>query len=456
MRHEKNIVMLNQKKPQHTNQIRISIYVIAFFNLLIVIATWWFHSGALMTSGKQGDMLISLGRITGLLAEFFILVELILVGRITWLEQLFGYDKMNMIHRWIGYGVLIFFIGHPLLSVIGNAEQNGVGAVVQFLNFIHIGEYMRGLIGFLLFLVAVILSYPIAKKKLRYETWYFVHLVMYVAIGLVVGHQTFSETGDVSNGIALYYWFVLNYGIFGVVLAYRWIRPFYLFHKHRFYVSDVKMETESVYSIYVKGKDMSSYAFQAGQYANLNFLQKGMWFTHPFSFSCAPNGEYLRFSVKSLGDFTNTISKIKLGTKVFIDGPMGLFTEAQSITDKYLFIAGGIGITPALSLIQALSIKEKDITLLYANKISTDIAFKEELETLEHNHHFIISDMIDNGKTSYETGRVDREKIKRLVHDVKKRDVYICGPVAMIEVVIQILQEIGVPQKQIHFEKFSY
>lgn len=438
---------------------------------MVIVSLWWFHSGVLVTSGKQSDILIGFGRITGLLGEFFILIELILIGRITWLEQLFGFDQMNKIHRWIGYGILIFFIGHPILTVLGYAERNGVGSIAQFLTFINIGEYLRGLIGFILFFVVILLSYPIIKKKLRYETWYFAHLIMYLSIGLVIGHQTFADivtipqepalhgftlSGDVSAGLSLYYWFILNYGIFGLALAYRWIKPFYLFYRHRFSIEKVEKETNDVYSIYIQGTDMGKYNFQSGQYANLTFFQKGMWFTHPFSFSCAPNGKYLRFSIKSLGDFTSEINTLTVNTQVLIDGPMGLFTENQATTEKFLLIAGGIGITPLRALIETLSDKQKDVILLYATKTETDIPFKDELESMSKKYHFVISQIVEDTETVYEKGRIDKEKITRLVPDFLERDVYVCGPAPMMKAVVIHLQELKVPKNQIHFERFSY
>lgn len=454
-----------------TTHKKIIIYSFGTLNLIAIILVWWFHSGGLVTSGRQSDVLIGFGRITGLLGEFFILIELILIGRISWLEQLFGFDQMNKIHRWIGYGILTFFIGHPLLTVIGYAVRNGVSSISQFLTFINIGEYLRGFIGLILFFVTIFLSFPIIKKKFRYETWYFAHLLMYLSIGLVIGHQTFADvttitqepilhgfllSGDVSMGLALYYWFVLNYGIFGIALAYRWIKPIYLLYTHRFYIERIEKETSDVYSIYITGKDMQKYHFQAGQYANLTFFQKGMWFTHPFSISCAPNGKYLRFSIKSLGDFTSEINKLTVGTKVLIDGPMGLFTESQAITNKFLLIAGGIGVTPIRAMIETLSNQEKDIVLLYATKSETDIAFKAELEELSAKHHFIISQVVEDELTLYEKGRIDKEKIKRLVPDYLERDAYVCGPTPMMKAVVTHLQELNVPRKQIHFEKFSY
>ena len=83
-------------------------------------------------------------------------------------------------------------------------------------------------------------------------------------------------------------------------------------------------------------------------------------------------------------------------------------------------------------------------------------AYKNELEALSIKHHFIISQVIEDEKMSYEKGRIDKEKITRLVPDYLERDIYVCGPTPMMKAVVSHVKELGVPNNQIHFEKFSY
>ena len=303
-------------------------------------------------------------------------------------------------------------------------------------------------------MIVVSVSIPIIKKKIRYEAWYFTHLLIYVVLLLIFDHQV--KTSDFSLGIAYYYWYATMFGVFGLVFLTRWLRPFYTFYEHRFYVDRLVPETHDVTSVYIKGKDMQLFHFQPGQFSHYNFLQKGMWFTHPFSFSVAPNGKFLRFSVKASGDYTTKIDQLKIGTPVIIDGPLGVFTESRANTDKFLFIAGGIGITPIRALIESLAQKEKDLILLYANRSEKDIAFLEELQELSRHHHIIISNVLESAPQNYEQGRIDREKIERLVPDVKTREVFLCGPLPMMASILNILKDLGLPKTQIHFEKFSY
>jgi predicted ferric reductase len=428
-------------------------------NLIIICFFWWDRSSALLLNGTWTGAARSLGRLTGLLAEFFILMEIVLIARILWVERAFGFDKMNKLHRWIGYFIGILFIAHPLLLSYGMGDGRGLWR--QFLEIVFSDEsYLNALIALCLFIVVILSSYVIIRKRLPYETWYFTHLLTYLAIGLVFGHQI--KSGDfIGNAPLLYYWLVLNYGLFAFALSWRWLRPLYIYFKHRFVVSRVVQETADVYSVYITGNKIDQYHFLPGQYANINFLAKGLWYTHPFSFSMEPNGRELRFSMKALGDFTNLVGTIKPGTKVFIDGPLGRFVSETAVTDKYIMIAGGIGVTPIRALMGSLVPKGKDVVFLYGNRTPTDSAFIAEFDALASlpgakvTTCNVCSAMKEPGE-GYLCGFIDKEKIMLCAPDYLERDVYLCGPPVMMDIVVKVLRELKIPEKQIHFEKFSY
>jgi ferredoxin-NADP reductase len=244
--------------------------------------------------------------------------------------------------------------------------------------------------------------------------------------------------------------------VFGLVLLYRFIRPLWLFNRHRFAVARVVAETPDVISIYITGRNMESFQFQAGQFANWTFLGKGLWWTHPFSFSQSYNGKELRITVKSLGDFTARLQNIKPGTPVIVDGPLGRFTLAAAQHKKYLFIAGGIGITPINALLQELQ-KQGESVLLYGNKTTEDIVFGTELQELTgHMTHFL-SGVTDNlTMPNMKTGYITKDEVLQLVPDIAERDIYVCGPPVMMKNLTTAFRQLGLPKNQIHFEQFSY
>lgn len=421
------------------------IFSALLINIGLIFFLWWQGSGNLWLAGNYE---ICLGRLTGLLAEFAILLQLIFIGRWPFIEQIFGHDKLNRFHRLLGYSTAIFLLSHPLLLTLGYARGNEISLSAQFINFlIDWNDVINASVGLILFIILIILSIAIVRKHWRYETWHFAHLLMYLAILLAWGHQT-EVGGDFINSQTWSgYWFILNFGVIGILLTYRFIKPFYNLFRFDFKLEKIIPESNNITSLYVTGKNLNKFSFLAGQFVNLTFLTKGLWFTHPFSFSAAPNGQWLRFTIKTAGDFTNKINQLPIGTKIILDGPLGTFTSATAQTNKFLLIAGGIGITPLRALAEELTQTKKDTILLYSGKTATEIIFKEEFKKLGNQCHFIIPQT---------DGRLTIEKIAQLAPDFKNRDIYICGPEAMTKAIKNALLTTGVARAQIHYEKFSY
>jgi len=231
-------------------------------------------------------------------------------------------------------------------------------------------------------------------------------------------------------------------------------RPIYRFARHRFRIDKIVSESDDVLSVYLTGRHLDRFTFRPGQYANVAFLSKGLWAPHPFSFSAAPNGRFLRLSIKAVGDFTRRIHELRPGAFVLIEGPLGAFTAMRSTSEKYLMVAGGIGITPIRALIESLVDAHRDVVLLYAVKTAKDLVFASELRALTAHCHLILSRRAGPAD-GYELGRVDRPMLERLVPDVRDRDVFVCGPLPMMKVVIEALSALDVRGSRIHYERFA-
>jgi len=173
--------------------------------------------------------------------------------------------------------------------------------------------------------------------------------------------------------------------------------------------------------------------------------------------SMIPHDNLLRISVKELGDFTKEIPNLKPGTPVLIDGPYGIFTERASTNDKVLFIAGGIGITPIRSLMEQLAIKGKNIIFLNSVKTEADLTFKKEMDELlvKYPNLKITHIVAEDPNWKGESGRIDKDKIAKLVPDAATREVFLCGPPPMMTALVIALKELGIKEDDIHFEKFS-
>jgi len=417
-------------------------------NLLIIIGYWINGSGSLLVSGGLTGVLIAFGRLTGLLAAYTVLLQFLFMGRMVYLERVFGLDKLSVIHHTSGKLSLIFILLHPLFLVAGY----GLGTIVS--DFEHM---LLAFIGFILFVTVVVSSLYIVRKRMRYEAWYFVHLLAYVAVFSSFWHQ-FSGGGDLLASKFFYgYWVFLYVAVFLSHLIFRFIRPLYLYKQHGFNVSRVVRENHSTISVYISGNELEKFSFNAGQFMIVRFLTRGMWWqAHPFSLSMMPNGRELRITAKEVGDFTGQMKHLKQGTKIIIDGPYGVFTNLFAVSEKVLLVAGGIGITPIRSLMEDMLAHGKDVVLLYANKTEKDIIFKKELDDLKIKYPArVVHVLSHDAKYKGERGYIDEEKIKRIVPDAASREVFVCGPKPMMDAIVALAQKIGIQKSKIHFEKFS-
>lgn len=441
--------------------IKILFQLLLVVNTIIIITFWWFISGKLMLSNPGlTTTLIVLGRITGLLAVYFILIQLLVIGRVKWIEKTFGLDKLSVAHHWLGIAAFLLIILHLLLLLTGYAQIYELTWIEQFLDFINNWEgLLPAAISIILFIVVIVGSITLVKKRTKYENWYYIHLISYLAILLAYGHQLELGFDLKNNHLFAAYW-ILLYIFTGVnFVFYRFFWQIYLYKKHHFFVSEIKQETNDTISIYIKGDKLNEFSFQAGQFAIFRFLNKGLWWqSHPYSFSDVPEKGYLRITAKNLGDFSSALQNIPIGTKLLIDGPNGIFTEKTRQPDKIILIAGGVGITPIRALTEKLAQDNKNLVLLYSVRKANQIIFKQELEDLAKKYsanlkiHYIISEE----ENAHRFKLINEVCITCLVPDISSREAYICGPAGMMVALKKQLINLGINKSKIYYEKFSF
>lgn len=428
-----------------------------FSSALFLTFYYWWQDSSFSLSSNTSTILISLGRICGLLLAFLVLFQFLVMGRTRWVERLFGLDRLSRLHHWTGFLLLIFLVSHPLLLILGYSEISKTPIPNQFINMIlNFEDVLKAFFAALIFLSIGGFSIWIVRKHLRYEYWYFIHLATYVAIILAWGHQL-KLGSDFNNQYFANYWTFLYFFVFGNLILFRFLRPLFLFVRHRFKVSKIISEGTSSNSVYIEGKSLDHIKIRPGQFVKVRFLNKKQWWEeHPFSFSMVPNDKKFRLTIKNSGDFTSKIGELKLGSRVWFDGPYGVFTLDQTKKEKLLFIAGGIGITPIRSLIEEAAKERRDIILMYSNKTEDDIVLKKELDDLSLRYGFrIYYFLTEYEKTKFEKGHIDYEKIKKLVNDVEEREVFLCGPINMMKALKSDLMNLGVQKNLIHYEKFA-
>ncbi|MHB8611264.1 MAG: ferredoxin reductase family protein [Candidatus Dormibacteraceae bacterium] len=431
-------------------------YGVFALNAVVILGFWWFSSGFEITRNASNSF-NGIGRVTGLLGTYLVLWQLLFMARLPWLEHAFGLERMAVLHKWNGYLVIGLLIGHAVFQTLGYQLGDGKDVAAQLADFVTSYQgLLAAIISLGLFVAIVVASVTIARRRLAYETWYFIHLYAYLAVVLAFSHQLATGVDFAGNPAFVWYWCGLYVLVGGALVLYRVVGPLATYQRHRFRVQSVEKEARGVFSVYISGRNLHQFEAEAGQFAIWRFLDgKRWWQAHPFSISAVPNGRRLRITVKNIGDFTSGIHTLKPGTPILVDGPFGKFTERPS-NPKVLLIAGGIGITPIRPLAEEMAADGFDVRVLYRAHGEGDIVFKKEMDALPAQHGVRVDYLL----TQAGSRRFSRDTwfspatLARLVPDIDQRVVYVCGPVGMMTAVIRSLGALGVPPDQIRTEVF--
>jgi ferredoxin-NADP reductase len=218
-------------------------------------------------------------------------------------------------------------------------------------------------------------------------------------------------------------------------------------------VAAVTLEAPGVVSLHITGRHLDRLNARAGQFFLWRFLSRDRWWaSHPFSLSAIPDTHSLRITVKGVGDFTRRIGEIVPGTRVIAEGPFGVFTAAARRRDRVLFIAGGIGITPIRAMLEQM---QGDLTLIYRVVYEEDLVFRAELERMARQRGIRLLFVVGDHAQPEGKRLLSPDHLRRLVPDLTDRDVYLCGPPAMMHIVEQNLRRANVSRKHLHIERFA-
>jgi predicted ferric reductase len=425
-------------------------------NGALILAMWLRHGGLDQLTTVAGT-LTAVGQLTALYGTYLALLQLVLMSRSPWLESVFGMDRLAAAHRWIGFACVWLLLGHGVFTTIGYALADGSGVIEEFWTLITTYPYvLMATVSGVLFGAVAVSSVRKARRRLSYETWLGIHFYAYLAIALGFLHQLFVGADFTSDPVAVAYWVGLYVATVALVVAFRFGAPVRLSLRHRLRVSNVVTEGPGVVSIYFTGRDLDRLAVRSGQYFVWRFLTRdGWWRGHPFSISSAPNGNWLRITIKDLGDWSKALQEVHIGTRAFIEGPYGVLTGARRTRRKVLLVAGGVGITPLRALLEALPGKPGDLTLLYRVRDAGSVVFRDELDRIARTRGATVHYLL--GRRDGPAGDpLDQAALERLVPDIRERDVYLCGPVSMMQRVEGSLRALGLPAGRIHAERFAY
>jgi predicted ferric reductase len=401
------------------------------------------------------DRLTAAGRITALVGTYLVLVQVVLMARLPWLDRWVGTDRLAAWHRSNGQYTIGMLVAHTVLTVLGYAAADRASIVHETSVVIRSYPDVLAATAALGVLVVVgVTSARAARRRLRYETWYFVHLYTYLAIALAFSHQLATGNDFVAHPANRIVWGALYVATFGLLLAFRVVVPLRDGFRYQLRVHSVREESADAVSVYVSGRHLARMGAEAGQFFRWRFLdRRGWWEAHPFSLSAAPNNKYLRITAKGVGDHSRALRNVRPGTRVLAEGPYGNLTARRRSRRRTLLLAGGVGITPLRALFETLPAGPGDVILLYRATDEKELVFREELDKLARKRRIEVHYLL--GRRDARPNPLHPRRIAELVSDVSHRDVFLCGPPAMMDVASQSLRALGVRRSQIHRERFE-
>jgi len=422
---------------------------------LVVIGMWW-HDTPAGATHTWTARLTAAGDLTALLGTYLVLVQVVLMARVPWLERLLGMDRLAVWHRRNGQYSISLLVGHALLTVWGYALADHAGLVAETNKVIlHYPDVLAGTVGLALMIAVAVTSVRAARRRLRYQSWYFIHLYAYLAIALSFAHQLATGTDFATHPANRAIWVAMYAATLAPLLAYRVAAPLHRFAVHQLRVARVVRESPEAVSVYITGVRLGELGAEAGQFFLWRFLTRdGWWQAHPYSLSAAPNPEWLRITVKGVGDHSRALSGLRPGTRVMAEGPYGAFTARRRTRRRVLLIAGGIGITPLRALLETLPARKNDLALLYRVSRPEDCLFTAEIEQLAARRGAAVRYLV--GTREEVPDALGPRRLRSAVPDIADRDVYVCGPPGMVAATRSSLEALGVPGGRIHTEEFEY
>ncbi|GAA0666269.1 ferredoxin reductase family protein [Streptomyces thermocarboxydovorans] len=412
---------------------------------LLIVETLFITEG----SGKNGTLTVA--KFFGLHAALLLLFQLLLIARVPWLDRRIGMDRLTVWHRWTGFTLLWVVLTHAFLVVLGYARLDDASMTKTFFALAGVPASLLGMLAAAILVAIAVVSTRALRRRLPYEVWHGLHLLIYLALGLAFVHQLEETTTFTSSSFAELYWWTLWLLAFGALVVGRIVIPVWRNACHRFQVSAVIPESHDVVSVYVTGRHLDRFPARAGQFCIWRFPgHRNWWLANPFSLSAAPDGRSLRLTARAVGSGSAGLRHLPVGTRVFVEGPYGAFTSLHRTRPGALLIAGGVGITPVRSLLEEQS---GDVVVLYRVRTEQDAVLVDEMRRLL---------AVRGGRLHLLTGRTgegarpfEPENLHALVPDITERDVYVCGPPAMTSAVLGALRRLNVPGRQVHAEKFG-
>lgn len=412
--------------------------------------------GLPMVDGTRSELHVAggpamfLGSLTGLIGTYLALLMVVFASRMPALERMLGQGGVIHWHRRLAPWPLVLISAHAVLLTIAYAQAAKTGVLSEFAVIVNTFPSMiTATVALVLMIVIGLISIRAVRTRIPREKWWLIHLLMYAALILSFAHEVVLGPSFVGHPLTQLSWTLAWLVAAALVVVYRIGMPTYRSLRHRLRVSEVRPEGPGVVSIILKGRNLEHLAIAGGQFFEWRFLTPQMWWqAHPFTVSALPQPPYIRLTVKGVGDFSRALANVKVGTAVGVEGPYGSFTEFARRRSHVLLIAGGVGVTAVRALLEDLPAKSQPVVVLRVTR-EEDLILANEIEELVRHRKGVLHRLIGSRK------EVQLSSITKLVPDISRRDVFVCGSEEFVAEAVAFAQRAGVAPEALHQEAYA-
>ncbi len=428
---------------------------ICFILILVVAAAipFYFESPSMLYKFGTAKLLLRWGKICGILAGVLMVFQALLAARLSFLDKIFGLDRLWRFHRTSGMGLTLLAVCHPVLVL----WSDGFGF------FPLEKRYWPAFSGiFVLCLLLGMTAMAFLRRQVRMDwyKWFVSHRIQAPLIFILVFVHASHVSKPFETGLPyLLLWISVLTAMTFVVS--KWARALGCF-VHPYTVLSVQKLAKDAWGVRAGPVPGRTFKFLPGQFAFVTPISPKMpRQAHPFTIASSPETQdYLEFVIRSCGDFTDRIGQLAPGDRLFIDGPYGRFSHCL-LKEKLpmVMIAGGIGITPMLSMLRTLAVSNENqkIMLIWSNQTREHVLFDKEFTALgsqinELTIHYILT-REDSQKSEYQ--RINKENLSVILGDFPKNaHVFLCGPPGLCANLMPVLRELGFSRARVYTESF--